>query len=328
MTALGALGHQGYLSCVKEVTWGIDPGSGYTSQMITQESLKTKVNYLMGKPIANTREITQQKVPGGISAGGAINFDVDVEGLLGQALKGILPSETYTTLGAGNGGSHIFVPTTDATLIPSYSFLVSRDANVATNVWDFVGSTFDQLSFTGTEGQVLKATATVSCKNGTSGATGVTPTYTTQMPLVYHTGTFTVSGVSVPLKSAKVDIKSGNFNKRGFLGSRYIQRQLAGGIEVSGEIEAYFTDQSLVNDYLNGTDAIISLEFDGTALGTSTRKLILLIPVAQFTGETPNVASATAEIMLKLPFTAWLSGAGSPNHLIQATLINSQQAAY
>jgi hypothetical protein len=32
--------------------------------------------------------------------------------------------------------------------------------------------------------------------------------------------------------------------------------------------------------------------------------------------------------MLKMPFTAWQSGAGSPNHIVQVALLNSQRTVY
>ena len=321
------LGHNGYLAFVKEVTWGTDPGSGYGAQAILKEKLETKVATLFGKPIVNGREGFGQKVPGGITAGGTIDFDVDVEGLVGPALKGILSAETYVSNGSGNGGTHTFVP--GNTVPPSYSFLLSRDTNVSSsNIWDFTGGVFDQLSFSASEGQVLKCTATVSCLNGVSAATGTVPSYTSQQPLVYHTGTILIGGNAVNLKSFKLDIASGNFNKRGALGTRTIQQQQPGYMKVSGTVTAYFDALTLVALYTGQTDTSINLTFTGTAIGTSTRSLQFVVPVAQFQGETPSLPGADQEIMLTLPFTAWLSGAGSPNHIVEVILVNSQQSAY
>ncbi len=321
------LGHNGYLVAVPEVTWGTDPGTGYTAQAIVKEKLETKVATLFGKPITGSREGFGQKVPGGITAGGTFDFDVDVEGLLGMMLFGILPTDTYTSNGSGNGGTHVFTPTN--AVPPSRSFLLNRDTAVdAGNIWDFVGGTVDQLSFSAAEGQVLKCTPTLSFKTGTSGATGITPSFTSQQPLVYHTGTIDVGGNPVNLKSFKLDIKSGNFTKRGALGTQYIQQQQAGYMEVSGSLTAYFDALTLIALYTGQTDTSLSLEFTGSAIGTYTRSLTLLCPVIQFTGETPSLPGAADEIMLTLPFTAWLSGAGTPNHIIQATLVNSKQAAY
>ena len=325
-----ALGHNGYLAMVKESVWGTDPGSGYTSQSIMSESLDVKQGFAFEKPIQGTRTAPLLKVPLGITSGGTINFDADVEGILGMCLKGILSSEATVDNGAGNGGNHTFTPSN--TVPPSYSVLVNRDSSgIATNIWDHVGGTVDKLDLSAADGGLLKAVATLSFQKGTNGATGISPSYTTQNPLVYHTGTMSVNGSSSPtvnVKSFKLSIASGNHNKRGMLGSKYIQQQQPGLFSVTGEVDAYFDSMTLVNDYLNATDVSIELLLTGTTLGSSTRKLDLLIPVAQFTEGVPKNSGAANEIMLKLPFTAWLSGAGSPNALIQALLVNSQRTAY
>ena len=325
-----ALGHNGYLAMVKEVTWGTDPGAGYTAQSVMSESLDVKQGFAFEKPIQGTRTTPLLKVPLGITAGGTINFDADVEGILGLCLKGILASEATVDNGVGNGGNHTFTPLNGVS--PSFSVLVNRDTTgIATNIWDHVGGTVDKLDLSAADGGLLKAVATMSFQKGTNGATGISPSYTTQNPLVYHTGTMSIAGSSSPtvnVKSFKVSINSGNHNKRGLLGSKYIQQQQPGLFSVTGEVDAYFDSMALVNDYLNATDVSIELLLTGTAVGSSTRKLDLLIPVAQFTEGVPKNSGAANEIMLKLPFTAWLSGAGSPNTLIQALLVNSQRTAY
>jgi hypothetical protein len=325
-----ALGHNGYLAMVKEVTWGTDPGSGYTSQSIMSEGMDFKQAFLFEKPIQGTRSAPLLKVPGAITAGGAINFDADVEGILGLCLKGILSAEATVDNGAGNGGNHTFTPSN--TVPPSFSVLVNRDSStMATNIWDNVGCTVDKLDLSAADGGLLKAVATLSAKTQTASATGISPSYTTQNPLVYHTGTMSIAGSSSPtvnVKSFKLSINSGNHNKRPQLGSKTIQQQQPGLFSVTGEVDAYFDSMTLVNDYINATDVSIELLLTGTAVGSSTRKLDLLIPVAQFTEGIPKNSGAANEIMLKLPFTAWLSGAGSPNALIQALLVNSQRTAY
>lgn len=321
-----ALGHNGYLVAVKESSWGTDPASGYTAQAIQSESLKTTQAYLFPTPVRASREGSNLKVKAGITAGGSINFDADVEGILGLCLKSILSTEATTDNGSGNGGIHTFTP---GASVPSLAFILSRDTlAAAANVWSYTGGVVDKLSLSAAEGDVLKAVATVSAKNGTPSATGVTPSYTTENPLVYHSGSFTVGGSAVAIKSFKLDIASGNYSKRGKIGSATIQQQQPGSMQVTGEIEAYFDDMTLVTDYLNGVDAAIVLTLTGSAVGTATRGLVITIPVTQFTGETPSIPGATSEIMLKLPFTAWQSGSGSPDHIVQAALTNSKRTAY
>jgi hypothetical protein len=134
------------------------------------------------------------------------------------------------------------------------------------------------------------------------------------------------------MKSIKVNIKSGNYNKRGLMGSQLIQQQQPGLMAVTGSAQVYFDSMTQLTALLAGTDTSLEFIFTGAPIGTGTapdnRTLDLLIPVAQITGKTPENKSASSEIMLDLAFTAWVSGAGVPNHLVQATLINSVQAAY
>ena len=325
-----ALGHNGSLQAVKEVTWGINPGSGYTAQAIQSETFDQKQSYIFTKPVQGTRSAPLQKIPGGILAGGAINFDADVEGILGLLLKNILSSETCVDNGAGNGGTHTFTPAN--ALPPSLSVLINRDnTGMSTNVWQAVGAKVGKLSLSASEGGLLKAVATLSAKSFTASATASAPTYTTQNPLVYHTGALTLAGATNPtvnIKSFKLDISSGLHDKRGQIGSKYIQEQQPGLFGVTGELEAYFDSMSQVNAYLNATDVTCELNLTGSALGSSTRGLDILMPVVQLTGSTTPISGAGNELMQKLPFTAWLSGAGSPNALIQAILTNSQRTAY
>ncbi len=320
-----ALSHLGSLQLVKEGTWGVNPATGYTAQAITSEAIDVKIAYEFVKAIQASR-VGKRKVPLGRRAGGAINWECDVEGILGLCLKSILPSEATVDNGSGNGGLHTF--TAGDTLI-SLSALINRDVTPsATNVWAFVGGMVRKLSLSAADGQTLKASADMSFKDGTASATASAPTYTTQNPLVYHTGSFTVDGTDVAIKSFKLDVSAGLKDNRGKIGSNLIQQQQAGLYAVTGDIECYFDDMTQLNKYLSGADGKIVLTLTGAAVGTSTRSLTITIPTCQYTGETPKMPGADQEIMLKLPFTAYQSGAGSPDALISIALLNSQRTAY
>ncbi len=321
-----ALVHKGSFQMVKEVTYGTNPATGYTASAITNETLKAIQMYEFVKSIHGSRAGSNIKVPMGIDAGGGVTLPVDVEGLLPMLVKGILPSETTTDEGSGNGGMHAFV---EGEAIPSFSCLVNRDTTPsANNVWAYTGCTVDKLTLSAAYGQLLTAVATMSAQNGVQAATPSAPSYTTQNPLVFHTGTITVGGTPFNISSFSLDIESGNLVKRGKIGSKLIQQQQPGLMKVTGSLTAYFDNMTLLNDFINGTDASIELNLTGTAVGTSTRGCDILLPVTQFTGTPPTLDDAAKEIELKMPFTAWLSGAGSPNNLIQITITNSQRTAY
>lgn len=320
-----ALGHLGSLQAVKESTWGTNPASGYTAQAITNESLDVKIDYQTIKAIRASR-VPRRKVALARRAGGSVTWEADVEGILGQMLLGVLPSEATVDNGSGNGGVHTFTP---GNTVPSFSFLIDRDTTPsATNIWAFTGSKVTKLSLEAQEGATLKAVADLSCKDGAASATASSPSFTTENPLIYHTGTFTVDGSAVAIKGFKLDLVGNLKDNRGKIGTNLIQEQQAGLYAVSGEIEAYFDDMTLVNKYLSGADAKIILDLTGSAVGTATRGLTITIPTLQFQGETPKMSGPENETMLKLPFFAYQSGSGTPDALISIALTNSKRTAY
>lgn len=322
-----ALSHLGSVQLVKEVTWGTNPASGYTAQAVTSESIEVKIAYEFVKAIQASR-VLKRKVALGRRTAGTIAWEADVEGILGLCLKSVLPSEATVDNGSGNGGLHTFTP--GNTLI-SLSALINRDTTPSgTNIWAAVGGMVKKLTLQAQEGATLKGSADMVFQDMTASAGASTPSYTTENPLVYHTGTFTVDGSATGaiIKSFKIDIAGSLKDNRGKIGSNLIQQQQAGLYAVSGEVEVYFDDMTVINKYLNGADAAIVLQLTGSAVGTSTRRLTITVPTAQFTGETPKMPGAEQEIMLKMPFTAYQSSAGSPDALISIALLNSQRTAY
>jgi hypothetical protein len=325
------LGHRGYLRLATETAFANNTPSalGVEYMPVTAEGFKSVPSYIWPEGI-RAETVTRRKVQGAIKASGNISWEVDVEDGIGIILKNTLPLEEFTNLGAGNGGSHVF-KVGDLQLPPSMCFRICRDLVAdPTNIWDYVGARVKKLGFNAAEGAILKATADFSAQKGTAGAANVTPSYTTQNPLVYYQGSITVQGQSVNVKSFKLDIDTGLIEGRGMLGSQYDQQAQKGMYKVTGELDTYFDSMTQVNDFLNATDVDITLNFLGTALGSSTRQLQFELPTAQFTGEPPVIANPK-EIMLKLPFTAYRSGTGGLNNideLIVITLLNSIQTTY
>ncbi len=323
------LGHRGYLALAGETAWanGIPNALSWQYMQIVNETLKSHVIKNFPEGIRQARDLSRRMVPMGITADGALTWDVDVEDCLGILLKNTLPNETTTDNGAGNGGLHVFVPG-DALLPAGLTSIVNRDTTAdATNIWQYFGGRVKKLSFSAADGGLLKGTADLDFQKGTPGASGLTPSYTTQNPLVYHQGTITVAGASVNVKDFKVDIDTGLLVHRGILGSRFSNQQQPMVYKVSGEITAYFDNMNMVNDFLNAVDVQITLNFLSTALGTSTRRLQFDLPTVQFTGDPPTLAGM-GEIMLKMPFTAYRSGNGAPDNLIAVSLLNSKRTAY
>lgn len=253
---------------------------------------------------------------------GQVQWEVNVEDGIGSILKSLLPTENFTDDGVGNGGQHAFTP--GDTLPPGLTVKVGRDVDVM----DFYGGRIKSLQLQAQSEEVLKGTVELSFKDADTGGSSPSPAYTAENPLVYHTGTFTVDATSVPITAFSVSIGSGLLDGRKQIGSALVQQQMTGQYAVTGELTAYFENLTLVNKFLNGTPAAIVLDLTGTAIGTTTRRLKVEIPTAFFNGETPKLSGVDGEVMLKLPFEAVKTGAGSPDELIRVTLNNSRRSAY
>lgn len=314
-----ALGHKGYLALAKESTFGTPVIVSMEFLEALTESIQDKFDKIFPAPF-NGRML-RRVVTGKKTVDGSISFNPEPEFGIGLLLKSLLPTETYTTNGTGNGGTHIFTPAT--ALIAGLTAQVGRDIDVVT----YTGGQVKKMTFSASEGALLSATADLSFKDATHGATAQTPTFTTQAPLVYHTGTLTLDGTAVNVKSMSVNIDAGLLDGRGKLTSNTIQAQQAGRYSVTGELEMYWDDMTQYSKFLNGTIAALSAEFTGSAIGTSTRSLKIVVPRLAFTGDSPTIGGP-GEMMLKMPFTGILDGSGTPNELVQVTLVNSKQLAY
>jgi hypothetical protein len=325
------LGHRGWLALAGETAFANNVPNAIGREFIafTSENFTSIPAYIWPEGVRAER-VTRRKVQGAVKAHGTLAWEADVEDGIGIMLKNTLPLEQFTNLGPGNGGLHVFT-VGDLQLPPSMCFRINRDTIAdATNVWDYVGGRMKKLSFAAAEGQLLKMTADISLQKGTPGAGLLAPAYTTQNPLVYHQGTVTVSGVSVPVKSFKMDIDTGLIEGRGQLGSQFVQQMQPGMYKIQGELDIYFDNMNQVNQFLNAVDVDITLNFLGTALGTSTRQLKIEMPTAQFTGNPPTIGNLN-EIMIKLPFTAYRSGNGGINNIdeaVQISLLNSVQQSF
>lgn len=321
-----ALTHRGYLQMVKESAWGTNPGTGYVATAIQSEALKNTPKVELVKSIRATRDGANIEVPMEFDAGGPITFEADVEGILGLLLKGILPSETFSDLGAGNGGSHTFVL---GDTLPSFSVLINRDTTPdAANIWQALGCTVDKLSLSCATGGLLKAVATLSAQKVVPAATGAAPTFTTQPPLAFHQAVVTVFGTMVNCKSWQLDLVGSNFNKRLAMGTRYIQQQQPGLMNATLKTDLYFDSLAAVTAFQASTVGAIDINLLGSTLGSSTRRLDLLLPTVVGKGDTPVLSGPGQEIMLPMSWDAFRSGSGSPDALVQAILLNSQRAAY
>jgi hypothetical protein len=325
------LGHNSYVAAAKEAVWGTKVVAGMTLVEHMSETLQAQYSEKVVQGIAMSRTRTK-RVRGAKTVGGDLVWEVTPEDVIGLMLKSLLPTENFTDDGPGNGGVHVFTP--GSALPAGLTLQVFRSSQgdgsaIAGNTRDYFGGRITQLQLEAAADELLKATAGLTFKDEDAGTfQDPTGNYDAQPPLVYHTGTFEIDGVSVPVSSFAVTIASGMKTERRRLGSDLILQQQPGMYDITGQFAAYYDDMTLVNRFYANTPAKLVLDMTGALIGTTLRRLKIEIPVGYLNGETPKVSGADAETMLTLPFRAIKTGTGSPDQAVQITLANSYQLAY
>lgn len=316
-----ALGHLGYAAIKTEATWGTKDVASMEFFEFTSETIAVSRASKIIKPVNNSRVFTK-RIQLAKMVNGQIVFEVNPEDLIGRVIKNILPSEVFVDDGVGNGGKHSF--SSGNTLPAGLTVQVGRDLDVM----DFFGGRVNSLAFESALDETLKCTADFSFKDASVTQVAQTPSYTTQNPLVYHTGTFTIDGTAVPITAFSLTVSGGMKAERKQIGSALIQQQQVGPYAVTGSITAYFDNMTLINSYLNGTAAKIRLQLEGASIGTTLRRIEFIVPTALLNGETPKISGAESEILLTLPFEAVRTGSGSPDTIVHIQLDNSKRSVY
>ncbi|KKN69402.1 hypothetical protein LCGC14_0441290 [marine sediment metagenome] len=314
------LGHLAYLAVVKESVWGTKVVAGMDFLEFLNETLDETVEEKIVQGI-NKGRVRTKRVQGAKTIAGDINWEVNVEDVIGDIIKGILPTEVFVDDGGGNGGQHTFTPGNVPTI--GLTVQVGRD----TAVRDFFGGKVGALVLNAASGELLQATASMVFKNADSGSDQAV-TYSTQKPLVYHTGVIQIDGVAFEISEFALTIAAGLKQDRRILGSNLIIEPQPGMYEVSGTFQIAFDDEVQINKFLNGTASKLSIDLTGPSIGTTVRRLRLVVPEAFFNGETPKVGGADEETRITIPFMAIKTGSGTPDELVELKLDNSRQSVY
>ena len=312
-------GYDSYIAFAQESTWGTKVVAGMDFMEFLSETINKSIEEKIVQGLNKSR-IRTKRVQGAKLVAGDVNWEVNPEDGIGDILKQLLPTEAFTDDGVGNGGQHVFTP--GETLPTGLTVQVCRGGLA----YDHFGGRVVGLQLNAAAGEFLQATGSFSFKDEEDG-TPQSPSYDTQPPLIYHTGTIEIDDVAAEIISFNVNIQSGLRVDRRKLGSDLILQQSPGPYTVTGQIVVYFEDNTLVDKFRNGTAAKIEVELTGNVIGTTTRKLKVTVPVAFFNGETPKVPGMD-ELQLTLPFVAIKDGSGTPDELVEVALFNSLRSAY
>lgn len=315
-----ALAHLGYLAVKVESTWGTKVITGMDFLEVLNETLAESIEEKIVQGI-NSGRVRTKRVLGAKTVAGDFSWEVNAEDVIGDLLKAILPTEVFVDDGVSNGGQHTFTP--GNTPAVGLTVQVGRDQAVR----DYEGGKISSLVLTAAPGELLQATVSLTFQDGTAGSSQ-TPSYDTQNPLVYHTGVIQIDGAAAEISTFTLTIDAGMKVDRRLLGTNLIIQQQPGMYGVTGSFEMAFDNRTEIDKFIAGTASKLSIDLTGLAIGTTTRRLRMVIPQIFYNAAADNLGGADSEIRITLPFVAIKTGSGSPDELVEIKLDNSKRAVY
>jgi hypothetical protein len=289
-----AAGSQHALQYITEVTMGTTPS---TPQMIALRNTSctldlTKDNFASGE-IRSDRMISDMRL-GVQKVAGDIGFELSY-----KEFDTLLESALF---GAWN------VDVLKAGVTPKY-MTFERQFTDITKYRVFRGCVVDKLSLSIKPNSMITGTFSLIGIDNVNNNTPLdaSPTASqTNSPLDSFTGTLTEGGVAIATVTG-IDLTLNNgVTPALVVGSTKAAALVPQRIDLTGSIDAYFPDLTLLNKFINETESSLSIVLGNGA----TKSYTLLIPRIKFTGgETP--LSGEGPIVLKMPFQALLDSSST-----------------
>jgi len=186
----------------------------------------------------------------------------------------------------------------------------SVDATV--QPFTYKGCKITEFEFTSELDGPLMLKVTIDAQSETTGTALATASYPTDpASFIFIDGALTIGGATSYVKSIKVAGKWSLDTERRFLGAITTKKEpIANGeLEITGELGMEFESLTEYAKFVAGTQSALVLTWSfGTITGAANPyKLVMTIPVVEYTGETPNVESSEV-LMQNLPFKALYDG--------------------
>ena len=302
-----ATGAQHEIDYIPEVTFGTTPATpAMTLIRHTGTTLALAKETLQSEEVRSDRQIADFR-HGNKSVGGDIS---------GELIYGAYDDLLEATLG---GTWTVDTPTagTDQLKVGETltSFTMRRFFSDITQYEVFTGVRFSGLSISIQPNQI--ATISLSC-NGkdmtTSNIAGATQNAAnTNTPFSGHEAGTIKEGGTTYAGITGIELSLENGLESAFeLGSDTTGEHIIGRSNVTGTVTAYFSDQTLMNKFINETES--SIEFTMTDPAGNTLRFV--IPRVKYTGGQPDV-SGEGGVLLSMPFQALYDTTTSTNFFIE-----------
>lgn len=243
--------------------------------------------------------------------GGPFEFYAPYRGA-GGLYKALLGSSNITTpTGGTNSRSHVY---TIGSSLPSLTIQeVIPDASNTARMWDFLGCMVASASFSNDTDNALTVGMEVIGSSYSTAQSQASASYGANDGIFTFTGaTISVAGSSYQTKSINVNV-SNSLDRRFYLGSASTAQPLSTDLmEITGEIESDYIDNTAVNRFLSGTTASIVASWQGDLIeGSLYNRFTITMPVCRFDGATPTVDGPEL-VPQSLPFKVLSDGSQEP----------------
>lgn len=287
---------------IEESTWGTTPSSALQTFRATGFRLKRTTQGSVSEELRSDGQIPEW-IRTGVMVDGDMSFELSY-GTLDDFLEGALRGAwaTDTGLSGTESGTDLLANGTT-----KYSYTIEHEQSDITQFISFTGCRVNSLSLSLTPGSILtgslgfmgKTNAIAGTTVGTGSATAATTT--DPMNAVDHVSALTEGGSSVELVSLELSIAN-NLRAQPILASLTPDGIGYGRFNVTGTLEAYFADATLLTKYLNNTQSSLRVSLTDTA----GNAYVIDLPAIRYTdGETP-VDGNDQDVTVRLPFQAIL----------------------
>jgi len=290
-----AVGAQGQITFVEEVSWGVTPGSPSMKLLkaaVYGESLGAEIETLRSNSINANR--AQEEVRGGVkTAGGSIPYELAILGM-GTMMKHALGP--VVTTGAGPTYTHVIKR---GALPPGLS--VEKGFTDIGQYFVYDGCKINSMSQTIDAKGLVTGTFDFAAKGLTaSGTTLGAPSSSAHNPVVSHEATTVEeNGVAATLFSLDWNLTNNLDTDRFQVGSRDRISLTEGKGDMTGNVGFLFEDLVVFNKWLNETESSLKIIFTVTG-GT----VEYFWPKIKYFGDSAPKMETDQGIVIVLPFEA------------------------
>ena len=167
----------------------------------------------------------------------------------------------------------------------------------------YLGARIANFGIKGTVGEIGEVTLGIIAQDEDTTETLGAATYPANSLLTFVDASLLIATASVPVRSAEFNGDNGLVDGRGVLGTDLMEEPIEGSPmrTYDGTIDAHFTSLTEYNRFVNGTEALLDLDFQGVDIETALPFAIEIQANIRFDGETPKV-SGPDELVQNLPF--------------------------